>query len=100
MVAAQVWYLEGGQVRGALVHCLDVKFTVPVLVPVGLLLHDVELAVWGDAAEGFPKHHCLGAEVGRVGLLERLLCYAGELVCVDSGVHHEPDSDNVWEVSR
>ena len=41
--------------RGALVHCLDVDFTVPLLVPVGLLLHDVELEVVGEAAEGFPE---------------------------------------------
>ena len=62
--------------RGALVHCLDVDFTVPVLVPVGLLLHDVELDVGGEAAEGFPEHQCLGAEVGRSGLVERFVITA------------------------
>ena len=38
MVAVQVWHLEGRQVRGTLVHCLDVDLTVPVLVPVRILL--------------------------------------------------------------
>ena len=28
-------------------HCPDVAFTFPVLVPVGVLLHDVELDVGG-----------------------------------------------------
>ena len=56
MVAVQVWHLEGRQVRGALVYCLDVDLTVPILVPVGLLLHDLELDIGGEAAEGFPKH--------------------------------------------
>ena len=40
MVAVQVWYL-------------DANLTIPVLVPVQLLLHDVELDVGGEAAEGF-----------------------------------------------
>ena len=39
--------------RGPLVHCLDANLTIPVLVPVQLLLHDVELDVGGEAAEGF-----------------------------------------------
>ena len=92
MVAVQVSHLEGWQVRGALVHCLDVDLPVPVLVTVQLLLHDVELDVQGKAVEGFSEHQRLGAEACHGGLAERLSCYAEELVCVDSCVHHEP----VW----
>ena len=62
--------------RCALVDWLDVDFTVPVLVPVGSLLHDVDLKVGGETAEGFPEYQCLGAEVGCGGLVERLSCYA------------------------
>ena len=47
--------------RGTLVHYLDV---VPVFAPVEILLHDLELEVGGDAAEGFSEHQCLRAEVG------------------------------------
>ena len=64
--------------RGTLVHCLDVDFTVPILVPVGLLLHVFELDVRGGAAEGFPEHHCFGAEVDRGVLVEQFSCYAEE----------------------
>ena len=78
VVAVQVWPLEGRQVHGALVYCLHVDLPVPVLVPVGLLLHDVELDVGGEAAEGFPEHQRLGAEACRGGLVEWLLCYAEE----------------------
>ena len=99
IVAVQVLHLEGLQVRGALVHCLDVDFTVPVLVPVGLLLHDVELDVVEEgAADGFSEHQRFSAEAGRGVLVERFSCYPEELVCVDSGVHHETDSDDVLEV--
>ena len=52
VVAVQVWYLEGRWVPGVLGHRLDVVLTVPVLVPVGLLLDDVELDVGGEAVEG------------------------------------------------
>ena len=31
---------------GQLVHCLDVDSTVPVLVSVGLIFHDVQLGLW------------------------------------------------------
>ena len=47
MVSIQIWHLEGGQVRSALVYCLDVDLTISVLVPVGLLFHDVKLDVGG-----------------------------------------------------
>ena len=78
MVAVQVWNLEGRQVAGTLVHCLDVYFTVSVLVPVGFLLYDVELDIGREAAQGFPGHHCLGAKAGFGGLSERLSCNAEE----------------------
>ena len=64
--------------HGALVYCLDVILTVPVLVPVGLLLHHVELDVEEEAAEGFQQQKHYGAEACRGGLVERLLCYAEE----------------------
>ena len=38
---------------GALVQSLDVDLTVPVLVPVALLLYDVELDVGGGARRAF-----------------------------------------------
>ena len=98
MVSAEVRDLEGWQVRCALVYCLVVDFTVSVLVPVGLLFHDVELHVGGKAAKGFPQQQCLGAEVRRAGCVEWLPCYAEEQVCVDSGVDHEADPDNVREM--
>ena len=78
MVAVQVWHLEGRQVRDVLVYCLDVGLRVPVLVPVGLLLHDVELDVGGEAAEAFPEHQRLGAKACRCGVVEWLCCYAEE----------------------
>ena len=62
--------------RGALVHCLDVDLTIPILVPVGLLRHDVELDLGGGAAEGFPGHQCLGAEACCGVLRDWLSCYA------------------------
>ena len=77
-VAVQVWRLKGRHVRGALVYSLDVHLTVPVLVPVGLLLRLSELDVGGEAAEGFPEHQRLGAEDCCGGLVERLSCFAEE----------------------
>ena len=68
-------------------RCLDVDLSIPVLVSVGLLLHDVELDVGWEAAEGFPEHQRLGAEARRGGLVEWLSCNAEEEVCADSGVH-------------
>ena len=41
--------------RCALVYCLVVDLTISVLVPLGFLLHDVELNVGGKAAKGFPE---------------------------------------------
>ena len=64
--------------RGALVHCLDVELTIPVLVPVGLLLHDVALHVGGEAAEAFQLQQCFGAEARCDGLAEWLSCYSEE----------------------
>ena len=116
VISAEVRDLEGWQVRCALVYCLVVDLTIsvlvpaksnlkpqtsnlkPVLVPVGLLFHDVELDVGGKAAKGFPGQQCLGAEARRGGFVEWLPCYAKEQVCVDSGVYHEPDPDDVREV--
>ena len=98
VVSAEVGDLEGWQVRCALVYCLVVDLTISVLVPVGLLFHDVELDVMGKAAKGFPEQQCLGAEARRGGSVEWLPCYAEEQVCVDSCVYHEPDLDNVREV--
>ena len=79
---------------GELVCCLDVHLSIPVLVSVGLLLHDLQVDVRGEAVEGFPEHQRLGAKARRGRLLEWLSCYAEEEVCVDSGVHHKPDSDD------
>ena len=79
----------------ALVYCLVVDLTISVLVSVGLLFHDVELDVGGKAAKGFPEQQCLGAEARRSGFVKWLPCYAEEQVCVDSGVYHEPDPDDV-----
>ena len=62
--------------RSALVYRLDVILTIPVLVPLGPLFHDVKLDVGGKAAEGFPEQHCLGAKVPRGGFVEWLSCYA------------------------
>ena len=85
--------------RAELVHRLDADSIVLVLVPVGLLFHDVEVYITGQAAEGFQQHHCLCAEVGSGGIVERLLCFAEELVFVGSGVQHEAHSDGKWEGS-
>ena len=90
--------LEGWQVRCALVYCLVVDLTISILVPVGFLFHDVELDVGGKAAKGFPEKQCLGAEARRGGFVEWSSCYAEVKVCVDSGVYHEPDPDDVREV--
>ena len=98
MVSAEVRDLEGRQVCCALVYCLVVDLTISVLVPVGLSFHDVELDVGGKAAKGFPEQQCLGAEARRGGFVEWLSCYAQEQVCVDSGVYHEQDPDEVREV--
>ena len=95
MVAAEVRDLEGWEVCCALVYCLVVDLTISVLVSVGLLFHDVELDVGGKAAKGFPEQQCLGAEARRGGFVKWLPCYAEEQVCVDSGVYHEPDPDDV-----
>ena len=59
MVLAEVRDLEGWQVRCALVYCLVVDLTISVLLPVGLLFHDVELDEGGKAAKGFPEQQCL-----------------------------------------
>ena len=88
MALVQVAHLEGSQVRSALVHYLDVDLAISVLVPGGLLFHDVKLGVAGNAAEGFPKQQCLGTEARRSGFLEWLSCYAEEQMCVDSCVHY------------
>ena len=98
VVLAEVGDLEGWQVRCALVYCLVVDLTISVLVPMGLLFHDVELEVGGKPAKGIPEQQCLGAEARRGGFVEWLSCYAEEQVCVDSGVYHEPDLDDVREV--
>ena len=84
--------------RCALVYCLVVDLTISVLVSVGLLFHDMELDVGGKAAKGFPEQQYLGAEARRGGFVKWLPCYAEEQVCVDSGVYHEPDPDDVREV--
>ena len=76
--------------RCALVYCLVVDLTISVLVPVGLLFHDVELDVGGKAAKGFPEQQCLGAEARRGGFVEWLPCYAEEQVCVDSEAGSDP----------
>ena len=98
LVSAEVGDLEGWQVRCALVYRLVVDLTISVLVPVGLLFHDMELDVGGQAAKSFPEQQCLGAEARRGGFVEWLPCYAEEQVCVDSSVYHEPDLDDVREV--
>ena len=77
-VSAEVGDLEGWQVRCALVYCPVVDLTISVLVPVGLLFHDVELDVGGKAAKGCPEQQCLGAEARRGGFFEWLSCYAEE----------------------
>ena len=100
VVAAEVRNLEGWQVRCALVYCLVVDLTIAVLVPVGLLFHDVELNVGGKAAKGFPEQQSLVAEARRGGFVRWLPCYAEEQACVDSGVYHEPDPDDVQEGGR
>ena len=61
VVSAEVGDLESWQVRCALVYCLVVDLTISVLVPLGLLFHDVDLDVGGKAAKGFPEQQCLGA---------------------------------------
>ena len=76
VVSAEVGDLEGWQVRCALVYCLVVDLTISVLVPVGLLFHDVELDAGGKAAKGFPEQQCLGAKARRGGFVEWLSCYA------------------------
>ena len=98
VISAEVRDVETWQVRCALVYCLAVDPTISVLVPVGLLFHNVELDVGGKAAKGFPEQQCLGAEARRGGFVEWLPCYAEEQMCVDSGVYHEPDPDDVREV--
>ena len=84
--------------RCALVYCLVVDLTISVLVSVGLLFHNVELDVGGKAAKGFPEQQCLGAEARRGGFVKWLPLYAEEQVCVDSGVQHKPDPDDVRAV--
>ena len=42
------------------------------------------------------QDQCLGAEAHRCGLVEEWLsCYAEEEECVNSGVHHERDPDDM-----
>ena len=76
MVSAEVGDLEGWQVRCALVYCLVVDNTISPLVPVGFLLHDVELDVGGKAAQGISEQQFPGAEARRGGFVEWLSCYA------------------------
>ena len=78
VVSVQVGHLEGQQVCSALVYCLDVDLIISVLVPVGLLFHNVKLDVGGKAAEGFPEQQCLGAEARCGAFVEWLSCYAEE----------------------
>ena len=84
--------------RRALVYCLVVDLTISVLVSVGVLFHDVELDVGGKAAKGFREQQCLGAEARCGGFVKWSPWYAEEQVCVDSGVYHEPNPDDVREV--
>ena len=78
VVSVEVRHLKGRQVLSALMYCLDVDLTISVLLPVGLLFHNVKLDVGGKAAEGLPEQQCLGAEAGRGGFVEWLSCYAEE----------------------
>ena len=78
MLSVEVGHLEGWKVRSALVYCLDVDLAISVLVPVGLLFHDVKLDVGGKAAESFPEQQCLGTEARCGGFVEWLSCYAEE----------------------
>ena len=78
MVLVHVGHLEGRQVCSALAYCLDVDLTIWVLVPVGLMFHDVKLDVAGKAAEGFPEQQCLAAEARCGGFVVWLSCYAEE----------------------
>ena len=78
MLSVEDRHLEGRQVRSALVYCLDVDPTFSVLVPVGLLFHDVKFDKGWKAVEGFPEQQCLDAEARRGGFVEWLSCYAEE----------------------
>ena len=78
VVSVEVGHLERRQVLSALVSCLDVDLAISVLVPVGLLFHDVNLDVEGKAAEGFAEQQWLGAEARRSGFVEWSSCYAEE----------------------
>ena len=78
MVSVKVGHLDGRQVRSALVYCLDVDLAISVLVPVGLLFHDVKLDVGEKAAEGFPEQQCLGVKACCGGFVEWVSCYAEE----------------------
>ena len=98
VVSAAVRDLEAWRVCCVLVYCLVVDLSISVSVPVGLLFHDVELDVGGKASKGFPEQQCLGAASRRGGFVEWLSCFAEDHVCVDSGVYHEPDPDEVREV--
>ena len=49
MVSAEVGDLESWQVRCALVYWLVADLIISVLVPVGVLFHDVKLDVGGKA---------------------------------------------------
>ena len=77
-VSVEVGHLESQQVCSALVYCLDVDLAISVLVPVGLLFHDVKWDVGGKAAEGFPEQQCLGVKARRGGFVDWLSCYAEE----------------------
>ena len=81
MASFQVWHLEGRQVRVALVHYRDVLLTVPVLVPVGLLLHHVELDVGAEGCGGLSRSSALVCR----GLL-RWPCGAAVVLCGGVGV--------------
>ena len=59
-------------------------------------LHDVELDVGGEAAEGFPEHQRFSAEALGGGLVEVLSYYGEGELCVDSGVQQEPESSDIW----
>ena len=78
VVSVDVGHLEGWQVGSALVYCLDVDLAISVLVPMGLLFHDLKLNVGGKAAEGLSEQQCLGAEARRGGFVEWLSCYVEE----------------------
>ena len=73
--------------HGALMHCLDVNLTIPVLVPLGLLLQDVELDIGGEAAGGFSRAsalQCRGSSMWPCGVVVVLCRGVGVLSAVVS----------------